>query len=97
MSSPVILINVFEVSAGREQEFIAWWKQCSDTLKREPGFLDATLHQSLKPDSRFQFINLAHWATAEALDLALARNRELLQSLQVGKGIPALYEVALRY
>jgi heme oxygenase (mycobilin-producing) len=97
MSPTVILINVFEVSVDQEQEFIAWWKQCSDVLKEEPGFLDATLHRSLKPDARFQFINLAHWETAESLNLALAQNQELLQSLHAWKGIPALYEVALRY
>lgn len=97
MSSPVVLINVFEVPVGKEGEFLEWWKQSSDALKKEPGFLDARLHRSLKADARFQFINIAHWETAESLDLARTKNKEVLQSNPPGKGTPALYEVALEY
>src|SRR5947209_11173594 len=97
MSSPVVLINVFEVPAERESEFVQWWKACSEALKKEAGFIDAKLHRSLKPGSRFQFINVAHWETAESLDLARTRNKDVLQSLPAGKGNPALYQVALQY
>jgi len=97
MPSPVVLINVFEVAAGKEDEFINWWKQSSEALKQEPGFIDARLHQSLKPGARFQFINIAHWETSESLDQARARNKEILQSLDAGKGTPGLYEIAMQY
>jgi quinol monooxygenase YgiN len=97
MSSPVVLINVFEVPVGGEKEFIEWWKQSSEALQKEPGFLDAQLHRSLKADARFQFINIAHWETVESLDLARARNKEVLQSCAPGKGNPAFYKVASEY
>ncbi len=97
MSSPVVLINVFEVPVGEEKTFIAWWEKSSAALKQEEGFLDATLHQSLKPGARFQFVNVAHWQTAACLDRARTRHAEILHSLTVGKGFPALYEVASQY
>lgn len=97
MPAPVVLINVFEVSSGQEHEFVEWWKQSSEVLKLEPGFIDAKLHKSLKPDSRFQFVNIAHWETEEALNRARTRNKDILQSLTVGKGNPATYAVAEQY
>lgn len=97
MSSPVILINVFEVPAGTEDAFIEWWEHCSAALRGEPGFIDAQLHRSQKRDSRFRFINVAHWETEEALDQARVRNKTILQSIPAGRGNPALYEVAVQY
>ena len=97
MSSAVVLINVFEVAGGMEQEFMEWWKDCSEALKKEPGFIDARLHRSLKSGSRFQFINIAHWETEEAFALARTKNQDILQATAVSKGNPALYEVALQY
>jgi quinol monooxygenase YgiN len=97
MSSPVVLINVFEVPAGTESDFIEWWKRSSEAMKKEPGFIDARLHRSRKPDARFRFINVAHWETEEALDLARCRNKDVLQSLQQGRGFPATYEAVLQY
>lgn len=97
MPSPVVLINVFEVPAGTENEFIAWWKRCSEALKQETGFIDAKLHRNLKAGGRFQFVNVAHWETEESLTIARIKNQEILQSLTVGKGNPALCEVAVEY
>ncbi|GHO89530.1 antibiotic biosynthesis monooxygenase family protein [Dictyobacter formicarum] len=96
MSSPVVLINVFEVPVGAEEEFLAWWQRSSEVLKQEPGFIDAKLHRSLKVGARFQFINVAHWETEEALDVARTRHKAALQA-PVGKGTPSLYEVALQF
>lgn len=97
MSSSVTLINVFEVNGGMEQEFMEWWKRCSDALQKEPGFIDARLHRSLKSSSRFQFVNVAHWETEEAFSQALAKNQALLSPTAAAKGNPALYEVAVQY
>ena len=93
MSSPVVLINVFEVPIGTEQAFVEWWEKSSEVLKKEPGFIDAHLHRSLKQDARFQFINVAHWETPEALNQARIRNADILQANGTGKGTPALYKV----
>ena len=97
MHDPVVLINVFEVSSGREKDFLEWWQHCSEALQQEPGFIDAKLHRNLKASARFQFINIAHWETAEALERARIKNKDVLQAIAVEKGIPGLYEIALQY
>lgn len=97
MPSPVVLINVFEVPVEAEQEFLAWWKNSSEALKKEPGFIDARLHRHLHPGMRFQFVNVAHWESEEALNIARVKNQDILQSLRAGKGTPLLCEVALEY
>ena len=97
MTATIVLINLFEVPSGTENEFLEWWKKCSEALKSEPGFIDATLHRKLKPDTRFQYINVAHWETEESLNVARTRNQAILRSIPAGKGEPAIYEVALAY
>lgn len=97
MTAPVVLINVFEVTAGMEDDFIEWWKHHSEILKQEPGFLDAKLHRSQNPDTRFQFINVAHWETAASLNRARKKNEDVLQRTSSAKGTPALYEVEIEY
>ncbi len=98
MLSPIVLINLFEVFPGREEEFIAWWRRCSDILRKEPGFVDAELHQNLTPGARFQFINIAHWESREFLDQARTAHADALHlAREIGKGSPAVYKGILRY
>lgn len=96
-AAPVLLINVFEVPAGTEQDFVAWWEKSSTFLAKEPGFVDAQLHRSVQSGTPFRFINIAHWETVEALDRARAKHGAVLQALSEGKGHPALYEVISQY
>ena len=56
----VTLINIFEVPAGDEDEFIAAWEKTRDYLKTFPAHIETALHQSLHHD-RFRFVNIAHW------------------------------------
>ncbi|HEY0816332.1 MAG TPA: antibiotic biosynthesis monooxygenase [Pseudonocardia sp.] len=35
-------------------------------LRAKPGYLDHVLHRVVQPDARFRFVNVAHWASAEA-------------------------------
>jgi heme-degrading monooxygenase HmoA len=88
---------MFEVSSGFEQEFVEWWKQCTEVLRKEPGFIDAQLHRSVHSENRFAFINVAHWETSESLESACSKNHDVLHALSVGKGYPALYRVELSY
>ena len=97
MPSPVTLINVFEVPVGAEQEVVEWWKRSSEALQKEPGFIDAHLHRSLRTDARFQLINIAHWETVEALNNARLKHQYVLHSLTKGNGNPAFYEVVAQY
>ncbi len=96
-TTPATLINLFEVHTGAENDFIEWWERSSGLLSKEPGFLDATLHQNTQPGGLFQFINVAHWESAEALDQARAKHKETLQSFSRAKGHPGMYEVVSYY
>lgn len=65
MAEPVVLINAFEVPAADAVAFIAAWCGARDYLRSQPGYIDTVLHQSMTPDAEFQFVNVAHWQTAE--------------------------------
>lgn len=73
-NEPLILINPFEVPAGRLEETIAMWEQARDFLQQQPGYISTSLHQSIKPDARFQLINVAKWASADAF---MAANKKM--------------------
>ena len=58
----VTLVNKFTVH-GDTGEFERVWKESSEFMKAQPGFLGFKLHRSLsRPDV---YINIARWATAE--------------------------------
>ena len=61
----VTLINAFEVPAAEAEAFIAAWEKTRDHLERQPGYGDTALHQALTPGADFEFVNIAHWRSAE--------------------------------
>ena len=65
VSEPAVLINVFEVPAADAEECVAAWEKTRDYLQRDPAHLDTALHQALGSDADFQFVNVAHWRSAE--------------------------------
>jgi heme oxygenase (mycobilin-producing) len=67
----VTLINPFEVPPGQDDAFIAGWGRANDLLSQRPGYLATSLHRSVGPDPDFRFINVAHWASAEAFTAAI--------------------------
>jgi heme oxygenase (mycobilin-producing) len=71
MSEPVTLINAFEVPAGDAEDFVAAWERTRDYLRQQPGYVDTALQQALAPVAEFQFVNVAHWATADDFRAAL--------------------------
>ena len=66
-----------------------------DFLARQPGYVSTRLHRALRPDARFQLVNVAEWASAEAFQAATARmQRELAAAPPPGlRFTPALYRV----
>ena len=54
-----ILINLFEVPAGRDQEFPAGWEQARPFMEQQPGSVSTALHRSLDPEARFRYVNVA--------------------------------------
>jgi heme-degrading monooxygenase HmoA len=95
MSEPVVLINVFEVPAADAEQFVAAWEKTRDYLQRNPAHLDTALHQALGPDADFQFVNIAHWRSAEEFTEAVSSPgfREASAGLR-WRLHPALYRVA---
>lgn len=93
----VVLINVFAVLEGKEAEFLKTWNETSKMMQRSPGFIDATLHRSLDSKTQFQFINVAHWESAEAYQAAIAAHGPKEKQLSWLEANPALYTVAAQH
>ena len=96
MQSPVVLINVFSVPKGMEDEFIKMWNETAQEMKKQPGFIDTKLHRSLDENARFEFINVAHWESKEAWQAAMS-NVVIKERQKSVEANPALYEVAVQY
>ncbi len=95
MAEPLVLINAFEVPPEEAEQFIAAWEKTRDYLKSQPGYIDTALHQAVAPGADFQFVNIAHWRTAEEL-LAATQSPGFLQSAVGLAGYPlhpSLYRV----
>jgi heme-degrading monooxygenase HmoA len=60
------------VPAGDAEQFLAAWEKTRDYLQRYPAHLDTALHQALGPDTEFQFVNIAHWRSAEEFTEAVS-------------------------
>ena len=71
MAEPLTLINAFEVPGEQAEQFIAAWEKTRDYLETQPGYVDTALHQAIMPGADFQFVNIAHWRTAEDFRAAI--------------------------
>ena len=89
----VTLINIFEVPAGDEDEFLVAWEKTRDYLKTFPAHIETALHRSLH-DTQFRFVNVAHWASEDEFLAALSSPgfRESASDLR-WTSHPSLYEV----
>ncbi len=96
MTKPVVLINVFAVSPEMETEFLKTWHETCEFMRTSPGFIDTTLHRSLDANSRFRFVNIAHWESSEAYKAALARHEPGEKHLSI-EANPALYTIEATY
>jgi heme-degrading monooxygenase HmoA len=59
----VPFVNCFEVPQGREDDFLALWRQVNDYMAAKPGYAGHRLHRSLAPEAKFRFVNYAEWET----------------------------------
>jgi heme-degrading monooxygenase HmoA len=93
----IVLINCFEVPMGREDEFLAAFRQVNAYMRAKPGYLGHKLHRALAPEVSFRFINVVQWASAEQCRAAHdAGFRELISKPEwaVFRSTPGLYEIA---
>jgi len=92
--SPVVLINPFEVPQGQEEAFLKGWREAAEHLRQAPGFLSTRLHESLDPQAKFRFVNVAEWASPQHFQAAMSS-----EAFQQSRGkmpftaFPALYRV----
>lgn len=90
----VVLINVFEVPAGRDEEFLQGWAAARDFMQRQPGYVSTRLHRSLDPSAGFRFINVAEWETPAAFQAAVNHPDFVeLRNATPFAHHPSLYEV----
>jgi heme oxygenase (mycobilin-producing) len=92
----VILVNCFEVPAGRESEFFSLWEQVNTYMRGKPGYLQHKLHRSLAPDAPYRFVNVAEWASTEDFQAAHDAGFQALVTQPIWsnfRSTPALYEV----
>jgi heme-degrading monooxygenase HmoA len=96
----VTLINVFSVPKGKESDFVKWWQDVKADITKQPGFKSGRFHRSLKPDSKYNFINVAMWENEEmywkAYEKSVTPMKMKLEELGV-EMVPALYDVVFEY
>ena len=96
----VTLINVFSVPKGNEEEFMSWWQDARGSITKQTGFISGKFHRSIKPESKFNFINVALWESEDvywkAYEKSITPMKTKLQQLGV-EMVPALYHVAFEY
>jgi heme-degrading monooxygenase HmoA len=97
---PVTLINVFTVPKENEGEFVKWWEDVKGNITKQPGFISGKFHKSIKPDSKYNFINLAIWQNEDlywkAYEKSVTPMKAKLGELKC-EMTPALYKVAFEY
>ena len=93
----VLLINLFEVPAPDDDDFLSSWEQARQLMRARPGYLGTRLHRSLAPDAEFRFVNIAAWPSASAFQAAIDDPGFLTVTADTsGRAHPSLYEVARR-
>lgn len=92
----VRLINCFEVPDGRDEEFLARFREVNAYMVTKPGYLGHALHRSLRPEARYRFVNYVEWQSPEHLSAARdERYVELVRAVSAAgfTSTHALYEV----
>lgn len=63
-----IAMNRFQIAPGREEDFIAVWKNRESYLEGVPGFKDFNLLRGATTDQYTLFASHSVWASREAFD-----------------------------
>ena len=92
-SVAVTLINVFNVPAEGQAEFLAHWRRTTEVFKTRKGFLETHLHRNTGVgNGTFQFINIARWTSAEDWKGNHDDYRPTEYGVPGVKGHPAIFE-----
>jgi heme-degrading monooxygenase HmoA len=73
-----VITTIVHFSMPKENmdEFFTIWKKAQAVMVGQPGALDNLLNRTIDTNSPFQFINVAHWESAQALTNALTASVE---------------------
>jgi heme-degrading monooxygenase HmoA len=90
----IVLINPFEVPAGQEEEFLKHWHAAAAHLRSAAGFVSTRLHESLDPQAKSRFINVAEWESPQHFQAAMRTEafQEIARMMPFASS-PALYRV----
>ena len=97
---PITLINMFSVPKDKEDQFLKWFQDETGNMTKQQGFISGTLHKSIKPDSKYNFINLAIWENEDVYWKAYEKSVTPMKSKLAQLGVemvPALYNVVFEY
>jgi heme-degrading monooxygenase HmoA len=92
----ITLINSFEVPAGREDQFLQFWKQVNAYMQKKPGYIGHKLHRAIAPEAPYRFVNVARWSSLAQYQAAHDAGFRELVSDPAGSAFtphPFVYEV----
>jgi heme-degrading monooxygenase HmoA len=61
----------FSLPKENADKLLAKWREIEAVMIKQPGVVDGVFHRCIDDDSPFQFMNVAHWKSPEALANAL--------------------------
>jgi heme-degrading monooxygenase HmoA len=71
-SRDLVIINPFEVKAGRDAECLASWDKAAMLLRDKPGFKSARLHRANITSAQSSFVTVGVWSSYEQYEAAVA-------------------------
>lgn len=80
--APITTIVHFEVPDENIDRFLSFWQKTREQMVRQPGIIGGVLHRGTDENAPFQFINVARWQSAEALESGLKATAEALEREQ---------------
>lgn len=88
--APITTIVHFQVPAENVERFLDFWKASfPHTMTVQPGLVGGVLHRGIDADGPHQFINVARWESAQALEDGLRATGQMLHG--EGVEVPAVF------
>ncbi len=70
--APITTIVHFQIPAENIDQFLSYWRQNQESMEKQPGLIGGTFYRGIDPEGPYQFVNVARWESAEALEASLA-------------------------
>ncbi len=93
MSTPITLINAFNVPVEESELFLERWLISAHAMRDSAGFRGLRMHRALHEGAELRFVNVAEWDSEQALQEASARP-DFAASMRGMREDPALHITA---